>query len=227
MFRLRRYGLLFCTLMIGLISLPACGIISFGDDVFSLQTDTEEMKGRESMIALLDQAATMRFDDYDPSYVIQAVNALQPLGKEAALEEVALFVSNESPESDNYGLFWILRVLFEVPAEQGFPPVLLGLPSVAPPADPTRLPRFPIVLIEDVPLLVISGYDLGGFPQPVQEHIDYFQTYGTIRPAPLSPSQDANAIRDAFTQAWAAAYGEQYPSEVMTLIDKQLLRLEH
>src|SRR5262245_13157803 len=98
----------------------------------------------------------MRVDDYDPGVVISAVNALLPLGKNAALSEVAAL----EPEPPASGLFWVLRVLFEVPDPPGFPPVILGTPAIPPPSDPASLPRYPIVVVRDVPLLIAGGYVL-------------------------------------------------------------------
>ena len=177
------------------------------------------------MTALLSQAATVEFAEYHPGYVIEAVNALQPLGKDKALEEIESYLAATPPGEDQFGLFWVLRVLFDVPEAQGFPEVRIGQPSIPPPDDSAQLPRYPIVIIQDVPLLAIQGYFVGGFPQPVADHIAYFRSHGTIRAQPLSPSSDTASIKDEFAQKWQAAYGDAHLTEATTTIDAQLTRM--
>ena len=88
---------------------------------------------------LLNQVSVMGFEDYNPTYVIRAVNALQPLGKEKALEQIESYLEGCGAKKDYYGLFWVLRVLFEVPGERGFPPVCIGQPDIPPPVEPEKL----------------------------------------------------------------------------------------
>src|SRR5215203_2020444 len=106
------------------------------------------------MSALAD-AAALSFGDHDPAVVIAAVNALQPLGKEPALDAIE---AQANAGGDAIGLFWVLRSLFDMPTEPGHPPVRWGEPDIPPPADPATLPRFPLVLAADAPLLVVHGY---------------------------------------------------------------------
>jgi hypothetical protein len=179
--------------------------------------------GDEQMTSTtLARAAAMGFEDYDPARVVEAVNELQPLGKDAALERVDAAAA-EDPQADAFGLFWVLRVLFEVPPEQGFPPVRIGEPTVAPPPKSGPLPRFPIVLAQDVPLLAVRGYMLGGLAEAVENHVRYFREHGTVREAPLSP-EPAEA-EEAFLHQWRAAYGDDYPAEGPAVVREQLARM--
>ncbi len=176
-------------------------------------------------MSTLDQAATMRFEDYNPDRVIEAVNALQPQGKEQALASIKAYLARRASGHDATGLFWVLRVLFDVPAGQGLPPVRLGQPDISPPPSPEALPRFPIVLVQDVPLLVVRGYLLGGFPEPVDAHVTYFQTHGTIRGAPLAPLRSRERLTEEFARVWSAAYGSS-PPDVRELVAAQVARMK-
>ncbi len=151
-------------------------------------------------MSALETAAALGFDDYDPYVVADAANELVPLGTEAALDRIALF-------GEGTGLFWVLRAAFEMPA--GFPVVRLGAPDVAPP--PSGLPRFPIVLALDVPILVVSGYDVGGRPETPSRQLPHFRERGELRAAPLEPSRDADAVLTAFSECWSDAYGDDAP----------------
>jgi hypothetical protein len=178
------------------------------------------------MISLLDQASAMHFEDYNPAYVIQAVNALQLLGKEKALEQVDFYLTSLGKGKDTYGLFWVLRVLFEVPTERSFPPVRIGQPSISPPADPGKFSRFPIVMVQDIPFLVVRGYSLGGLPEPVETHVAYFRAYGTLRERALTPPASMEGIEDEFLQQWKVAYGDAYIAEALGMIKAQIAKLK-
>lgn len=179
----------------------------------------------DDMMARLAQAATMPIEAYNPAAVIEAVNALQPLGKEAALAEVERYLQQQDKGAQATGLFWVLRVLFAVPSESGFPPLHLGQPAIPPPSEAGHLPRFPIVMVQDVPLLASRGYFLAGLPEPVEAHIAYYRLHGTLRAAPLAPPATAEGLEEQFLPTWQAAYGEEYAQEVRTLVREQLARL--
>ena len=176
-------------------------------------------------MTLLDQVGRMTFADYNPAYVIEAVNALQPLGKEAALVHIETYLATRSEGEYPYSLFWVLRVLFEVAKEQGFPPVHMGQPSIPPPADPGLLPRFPIVLVLDIPLLASGGYLLRGLPEPVTDHVAYFRQHGTVRQRPLAPPQSVDGVEAEFLKRWTAAYGDASTTEVLLCVRPQIARM--
>jgi hypothetical protein len=206
---------------------PACGSPKTQDSPISVDTSTASPAGSEgATMSTLDKAARMRFEDYHPDRVIEAVNALQPQGKQKSLDLIKSYLDRRDAGNDALGLFWVLRVLFEVPPGQGFPPVRLGQPDVSSPPSPDALPRFPIVIAHDVPLLVTRGYALGGFPEPVEAHLTYFQTHGTVRNAPLAPPGSRDEVADEFARLWKAAYGKA-PPDVRELIGSQLARMQH
>jgi len=64
----------------------------------------------------------------------------------------------------------------------------MGAPSPPEPADPHRIPRFPIVLIDDVPLSIVNGYALAGTPAPIESYVRYYEQDGILRRLPLAPT---------------------------------------
>ena len=136
--------------------------------------------------------------DLDPARLIQAVNALQPLGKERALAivdeylRVSSFLDNPGRE----GVFLVMRALFDVPAT-GMPPMLVGSPSRSP-KDPKLLPRFPLAIVGDVPLLLAGGYTLMGEAEPPEQDVAWFRANGILRTKPLSPLPDVIDAIDAY-----------------------------
>jgi hypothetical protein len=151
----------------------------------------------------IDDAARLSFDDHDPVLVVAAVGELVPLGRDAALRRIREVAADVPPAPDAVGLMWVLRTLFDVPADVGHAPLDLGDPDVPPPPG-NSLPRFPIVLVQDVPLLVVRGYVLAGFPGSVADNADFYEEHGRIRAAPLAPEPDG--LREAFHRVWGEAY---------------------
>lgn len=172
----------------------------------------------------LKRAASRGFDDYDPRLVIAAVNALQPRG-DAALSVVDDFLAGREGTEPAMGLFWVLRVLMEMPGWEPFPAVAIGTPTVDPPANPGRLPRFPIVVVDDIPFLTVRGYVLGGLAQPVEDHVLYYRSWGSVRPSPLAPPPSFDGLEERFRSRWDDAYQGSGPTEGPAVVSEQLARM--
>lgn len=142
--------------------------------------------------------------DPDPLPLIQAVNALQRLGKARALAvlDEYLRVSSWLDDPGREGTFLVMRTLFEVPDDPGhLPPMFVGAPAPAAPADPRALPRFPLVIVEDVPFRVVYGYMLAGHPEQPEQHLEWFRRNGVIRERPLAPPAEPLALVETLAGA--------------------------
>ena len=126
----------------------------------------------------------------DPLALIRAVDALQPLGKERALAAIDeyLRVSSSFDDGGREGVFLLLRALFDVPAS-GMPPMMVGGAQV--PTDPAALPRFPLAIVDDVPLKLVRGFALAGEAEAPETDVAAFRKLGTLRAKPLAPSGGA------------------------------------
>ncbi len=139
-------------------------------------------------------------DTLEPLTLVQAVNALVPLGKGRALAVIDELLRVSSPFDDKgrEGVFLLDRALFDVPASGVMPPMMVGGPDVATPADPKALPRMPLVIIGDIPLKLVGGYMLGGHPQQPESDVDWFRANGTIRRTPMTPPAHPLDVVDAY-----------------------------
>jgi hypothetical protein len=173
----------------------------------------------------LQWAASSDWAHYRPQPVIDAVNLLLPLGANGALDGIDTYLTTKDLKLDpQEGLFLVLRVLFEVPAEPGYhPPLALGGTSPPPPPDPRALPLFPLMLVEDVPILMVSGFTLAGDAPPVSLHVRHFREHGTIRSRPLNPSKSTSAVLDGFRTAFLHAYGRSPSKDEEARVSAQLL----
>ena len=182
-----------------------------------------------ALLRLLD--ATTHEGGRNPLAYIRIVNTLQPLGKDKALAAIDEYLRVSSEIfSDRIPLFLVLRLLFEVPADPGFMPRMrVGAPSVAEPKDPKFLPRFPWVLLDDVPLNLVNGYMLAGLRQPVAEHVEYFRKNGKLREHPLRPSNNPLRVLDNLEHSPLWIYRDLPGSPgyqwAKGLLAEQLLRL--
>jgi hypothetical protein len=70
------------------------------------------------------------------------------------------------------------------------PRMLVGAPQPAEPKDPKLLPRFPLAVIDDIPLNLAYGYTLAGQAEPAENHVEYFRKNGKLREHPLHPGDD-------------------------------------
>ena len=135
-------------------------------------------------------------NDFDSLAIMKAVNALQPLGKKAALERIDAFMKmkekiNPYADTEMNALFWILRVLFE-PIELGerIPPPHAFVRHVDRSVE-ADWPLSPIVAIGDIPFRFIGG-GMGGSGQPEhpRSHLQFVKSHCVIRDRPLHPSGD-------------------------------------
>ena len=164
---------------------------------------------------------------YNPRKVIKAVNVLQPLGKERALAAVGEFLRvSYWHDNGRDGVFLVLRTLFDVPDDPGFMPPMPGYP---PRPDQKLLPRFPIAIEGDIPLLVGTGSAFGGLPEQPESHLKYFRAHGKLRDRPLSPTTTPFKALEEFARSprWPFAGGHIGNDDWRgrQLVSTQLLRL--
>lgn len=137
----------------------------------------------------------------------------------------AYLAQAEQTADPQHGLFLVMRVLFEVPAEPGYhPPVRIGGSAPAAPWDPRSLPLFPIVLVDDIPLMLVSGHALGGEPEPLSAHIAYFRAHGAVRTRALRPGRSRDTLARC-EKAYQAAYGAWPSATEVAFVQGQLDRM--
>lgn len=174
------------------------------------------------LFALLAALPGLRGDDYDPRPVIRAVNALQPLGAANALDVIAeyLRIAPTWTEAGTEGVFFVLRALFVPNGGAPHPVMHVGAPTTTPPA--TGAPAFPLVIVDDIPLLVNAGYMLGGFPEQPESHLAFYRTSAAIRSAPLRPNDHPLATFDRLEHSslGAALFGTRNDGASMMLMEQ-------
>jgi len=140
-------------------------------------------------------------------------------------EYCRLNASDDLWPSESTKIFLLLRVLF-IPTDTGthFPPIQIGKPTdtETPPAD--DFPLYPLVLMEDVPLLIVSGYFTGGLMEEPFSHLDFCERHCQLRSAPLRPPDNPLALVDSLlnSEKW---YRKEGKAQDHAMLGAQLLRL--
>jgi hypothetical protein len=185
-------------------------------------TDAQEDPTME-LDQVLQRASSSDFARYDPGAVIAAVNQLVPLGKDGALAALDGFLAQKNLAKDPHqGMFLVLRVLFDA---EPHPPMRLGGSRPAAPASISALPRFPIAMVDEVPLMLVASYTLRGLAEPVTTHVEHYRTNGTIRAAPLAPARGPDRLA-TFVAQYHAAYGVPPSDDERAFVAAQLDRLQ-
>jgi hypothetical protein len=127
---------------------------------------------------------------WDPAWSIKVVNELQALGKRKALATIEEFGRvlpfYQCPDE----VILVLLILFDVPKDTGYMPAPPA--GMAPPKERKRIPRFPILILGDVPLNLCSGHAFfggtGSDKEDLLRQIAFFRDHGEIRAKPLQPT---------------------------------------
>jgi hypothetical protein len=86
------------------------------------------------------------------------------------------------------------------------------------------LPRSPILLLDDIPILLVSSYELAGPAEPPEEHVAYFKEHGRIRDKPLVPGDSPLRLYHSYVKA-AVWPDDAVIKRCKKLIANQLLAL--
>jgi len=178
--------------------------------------------------AQLAAAAGSDFVSFDPGALVAAVNALLPLGKDGALDAVERQLDGADRVADpQHGLFLVLRLLFAVPDSGSHPPVRIGIPEALEPHDASVLPYFPLLVVDDIPLLLVTTFLLGGSAERVETHVHHFRAHGVLRGTPLRPRADLGptVVLDHASTLYRRAYGESPRPGLRAVLEEQLNRL--
>jgi hypothetical protein len=140
---------------------------------------------------------------FNPLPLVKVVNALVRAGPEQSCPILDTYSREPQERTAIQGenALLVARALFVVDAAARLPRVELGRPDVDEPADGVRFPRWPLHLEDDLPLLLVGGYLIGGEGRPVSEQLEWYKTHAAIRLRPLTPPPHPLRVADQFLQS--------------------------
>ena len=184
------------------------------------------------LFAILDAVGRIEADEFHPARALDAMQALMALAPEPRVEALRRYCAARTEVPS--GMFAVVRALIEVPGrdqpETPFPGVLqpgflrppaLGGPVPREPDDLEQVPHWPVILLDDVPLVEVAGYRLGGVPEPLSMHLEGLAG-ATWRTKPLAPGS-AGSLRYLLIHwgRWTA------DADASARFEAQIRRYEH
>jgi hypothetical protein len=155
-------------------------------------------------------------DSFDTLAYVKVVNTLQPYRKEQVLAVVNEYFRVCEFGEDNVLL--MLRILFDPPNRRSFfPPHSSDNDVSFPPwpSDKAKVPRYPLVIIEDVPICIICGSPDGSIWSDgsyIRRFLNYLEKEGQIRKKPLRPPDNPLLVFDKFRASDQWLFGKKYPT---------------
>jgi hypothetical protein len=190
------------------------------------------MLSKADVFNLIEKCSPWDGYTFDPATYLQAVNRLHNQDANLLLEYLEEYITsilNQPKMLENITrIFFLLRLLF-VPQKPGqpFPEIRVGTPDDPNPPPAKDFPIYPLLLIEDVPLLIVAGFNLGGLPQSPLEHLEFCRKECRVRPAPLHPPANPLPLADQLlsSKQWYREKEGAEASENRAILRAQLLRL--
>jgi hypothetical protein len=201
------------------IVLDQCSRVSGNKD----KPPSKQLISEGELRQALSSLSEVRFmdRDYDPMTVVRAVNRLRAMGKPKAIAGLREYLRVATRDSQvECGVILVMWVLFELPTDTGhMPSVAWGDLRPPPPIDLRDFPRYPILLVDDIPFVITNGWLLTGFVTPPQSYIDRFEKDGELRHAPLKPSKSPLRALERFSGHRFPYYAEARPCEVGGILE--------
>lgn len=160
---------------------------------------SEKIISEPDLRRLLDVVGTVDFDKtgglfgwtFDSLIYIRAVNILLPEGKERILVVLSEYfrVWGVSPLEN---ILALIQLLFESSSQQSTVPAFTQRLYYSPGSSGIEdIPDFPIVIIQDVPILMFGNYMNEGIHDgynPPRQYLQYLRKQGHLRSQPLHPT---------------------------------------
>ncbi len=164
---------------------------------------------------------------FDPGSYIRAVNILHQESKSEVIEQFRDYVNSLEMSGIGDNVFFLLRLLFEPENGRTFPSVPMGKPVDSGEANLANFPLYPLALVQDVPLLISSGYILGGKPGSPLGHIAFCEVNCQLRAKDLRPPENPLGLADELINSliWYQKTEGYEGEEKLATLRAQLLRL--
>ncbi|AXG71103.1 hypothetical protein KORDIASMS9_03358 [Kordia sp. SMS9] len=174
----------------------------------------------------LEAISTMTPQDFNPMFFTAVADRLASLGKDDALIAVEEFVHHSTVHTDHFGLFLLLRMLFEVPTTHKHPEIRIGKFDYDMPNAEDEANLFPIVYSNKIPFLLVTGYFTGGFPQPINDHTRFYRDFGILKDTahhvPIEKSEDI--LFHEFSLVWSKMYHSDTIPDALAIAIKEQIR---
>jgi len=188
-------------------------------------TNEINSKTMDSINYKLEVLSTITSEDFNPMFITDVADKFILLGKDEALSEINKFANASEMSSDNFGLFLLLRIMFDVPTFSKYPEISIGKFDHDKPVGEDEANLFPILYSNEIPFLIVTGYFTGGFPQPIGDHIDFYKEFGILKEKAhhLQIEKSESTVFNEFNQKWCKIYKtDKMPNNLESSIKEQI-----
>jgi hypothetical protein len=189
----------------------------------------KDKKETADVLNVVDDCSIWDGFTFDPGSYIRAVNLLRTHEKTSLLDGLRKYCEVNSGSSqwpsDSTKVFLLLRILF-IPRDAGqqLPPIRIGMPLDTEMPSAQSFPLYPLALIADVPLLIVSGYMTGGTMEQPSSHIEFCARHCHLRPQALRPPDNPLPLAKTLVESAQWYRSERTPQD-RSMLEAQLLRL--
>ena len=117
---------------------------SVSDDSTLVSLNTAELSRQ------LDSVFTLKPGRYDPSLLIRCTNQLLSLEKDSLIRVVESAYDRGQSDAEGFGLFLLLRMVFEIPPAMAYPEMHFGKPDIDLPISTLESKHYPLLLVNSV-----------------------------------------------------------------------------
>ena len=194
----------------------------FADSAHSLKAN-QDNTGRKDALDLMRALPGFIGIHFNPQLLIKVFNYFYKIGLDQSLQVLRDYCSLAQQTASEYNpenVFLIARILFVLKDEKKeLPQLVLGQPDFEEPDNRTLFPLFPLHIYQDIPLLLIGGYLVGGQGQPPLDHLKWCEQYCQIRSKTLTPNDNPLGCVDRFlrSDAWLSLNPEEWHYSMLRL----------
>ena len=168
----------------------------------------------------LDSVCALKPGRYDPSLLIRSTNQLLSLEKDSLITVVHSAFERGNSDAGGYGLFLLLRMVFELPAGMTYPEMHFGKPDIDPSDSMSEANRFPLLIVSSIPFLVVQSTFMTGVGDSIDTHLAFYREFGQIRTTSII--FDANVSEEELLKLVKVAWENVYPTTSFKTVQAEM-----
>jgi hypothetical protein len=169
---------------------------------------------------LLDSVYAMKPGRYNPEVLIDCANRLVSLEKDSVIVAIKSAFERGNSDSEGYGLFLLLQLVFELPADKAYPEMHFGKPDIKPSLSALRANRYPLLLVNNIPFLVVQNTFMTGPGDSVDEHLSFYRKFGKVTAYRFD--LDITLTKDQLLELVAITWNNVYPNTLFSSVQAEM-----
>jgi hypothetical protein len=192
------------------------GSVSHGSTLVSLDTANVSLR--------LDSVFALKPGRYNPSLLIRCTNDLLPLGKDSSIAAIKSAFERGNSDAEGYGLFLLLRIVFELPPAMDDPEMHFGKTDINPSESKSQVNRFPLLIVNSIPFLVVQRTFMTGVGESLDKHLSFYREFGQFRTTPLHFDTDLSKVElfELVKAEWRNVYPTIEFSTIQAEMEQQI-----